>query len=57
MLINAAFQTFRPSGVVTGTENDKAVEPSYAPLTLPMLAYVGCQALVWVGSFDCAVNS
>ena len=45
-----AFETFRPTAAHYGSSGEGKVvaEPSYSPLTLPMLAYIGCQALVSV---------
>ncbi|ORY33966.1 putative endoplasmic reticulum protein [Naematelia encephala] len=62
-----AFEAFRPTPIETATPStttttttagkvgDKPIEASYAPLTLPMLAYVGCQGLVLaLGLYKCA---
>ncbi|CAD6587075.1 MAG: hypothetical protein TREMPRED_004655 [Tremellales sp. Tagirdzhanova-0007] len=53
-----AFEAFRPSPTPSSTlevQDKVTAQPSYAPLTLPMIAYVGCQGLVFgLGLYKCA---
>jgi len=49
-----AFEAFRPTPPAT-LRDGKVERPSYMPLLLPMLAYVGCQALVLsLGLYKCS---
>lgn len=45
-IIYVVFEAFRPTSSVVGQDKDKVIAPSYAPLTLPMIAYVASQGLV-----------
>jgi len=55
MNIFGAFEPFRPTPPAGKADKEKVKAPSYAPLALPMLAYIGCQGLVLaLGLYKCS---